>query len=98
MVSDKKHEICRAYGIEQVDKGVALRGAFLLDKDTPCNHKLLTTYQSVEILMKLRTVDALQFHEQHGEVCPAGWQSGDQTMSESRDSVASFLAEIAENL
>lgn len=99
MVSDKKHEICRAYGIEQADKGVALRGAFLLDKDMTMQSQIVNNLpigRNIDEI--LRTVDALQFHEQHGEVCPAGWQSGDQTMSESRDSVASFLAENAENL
>jgi peroxiredoxin (alkyl hydroperoxide reductase subunit C) len=46
----------------------------------------------------LRLVDALQFHEEHGEVCPAGWTKGDSGMKGSPDGVAAYLSENADKL
>ena len=46
----------------------------------------------------IRTVDALIFHEQHGEVCPAGWKDGDKGMDASPEGVAKYLAENADKL
>jgi peroxiredoxin (alkyl hydroperoxide reductase subunit C) len=46
----------------------------------------------------LRMVDALNFHEEHGEVCPAGWQEGSKGMDASPEGVASYLAENAGDL
>ncbi|MDQ7003052.1 MAG: peroxiredoxin, partial [Ghiorsea sp.] len=46
----------------------------------------------------LRMIDALQFHEEHGEVCPAGWNKGDKGMVADADGVASYLAEEADKL
>jgi peroxiredoxin (alkyl hydroperoxide reductase subunit C) len=43
-------------------------------------------------------IDALQFTEEHGEVCPAGWKQGEKGMSASPDGVATYLAENAESL
>jgi peroxiredoxin (alkyl hydroperoxide reductase subunit C) len=46
----------------------------------------------------LRVVDALQFHEEHGEVCPAGWQKGDAGMDASPSGVAAYLDKNADKL
>jgi len=46
----------------------------------------------------LRMIDALQFHEEHGEVCPAGWNKGDKGMVADADGVASYLASEADKL
>jgi len=46
----------------------------------------------------IRIVDALQFHEQHGEVCPAGWVKGESGMAESAEGVASYLSDHADDL
>jgi peroxiredoxin (alkyl hydroperoxide reductase subunit C) len=46
----------------------------------------------------LRMVDALQFHEEHGEVCPAGWNAGDDGMQDTPDGVASYLKDHADDL
>ena len=46
----------------------------------------------------LRMVDALSYHQKHGEVCPAGWKDGDSGMKESPDSVANYLSDNAKNL
>jgi peroxiredoxin (alkyl hydroperoxide reductase subunit C) len=46
----------------------------------------------------LRMVDALAFNQEHGEVCPAGWQKGDKGMDASPAGVASYLAENSDKL
>ncbi|WP_433926576.1 peroxiredoxin [Sorangium cellulosum] len=98
LAADVKHEICRAYGVENQD-GVALRGAFLVDRDGVVRSAIINDLPLGRNMDELiRLVDALQFHEQHGEVCPAGWQRGDRGMAASTAGVASYLAENARQL
>jgi peroxiredoxin 2/4 len=71
----------------------AYRGLFLIDKQGVVRHQLVNDMpigRSVE--EALRVIDALQFHEENGEVCPADWQKGDKGMKASQDGVASYLA------
>ncbi|WP_435101027.1 peroxiredoxin [Arhodomonas sp. AD133] len=99
VVADKSHEICRAYGIEHPEAGVALRASFLIDKDGVVQHQVVNNLplgRSVDEM--LRMVDALQFTEEHGEVCPAGWQKGESGMKPDAQGVASYLSENAGNL
>jgi len=99
LVADLKHEICQAYGVEHPAAGVALRGAFLIDKEgivRAQNINDLPLGRSIEELLRL--VDALQYHEKHGEVCPAGWQKGDKGMVATSEGVASYLESHAEAL
>lgn len=77
MVADIKREIIKAYGIEHPDAGVALRGSFLIDKDGIVRHQVVNDLplgRNIDEMMRM--VDALQFHEEHGEVCPAQWEKG----------------------
>gem|GEM_PF-8611 len=75
MVADIKREIQKAYGIEHPDAGVALRGSFLIDKEGVVRHQVVNDLPlGRNIDEMLRMVDALQFHEEHGEVCPAQWE------------------------
>ncbi|MFQ5963457.1 MAG: peroxiredoxin [Candidatus Scalinduaceae bacterium] len=93
MVADVKHEIAQAYGIEYTDAGVALRASFLIDKDGIVQHQVVNNLplgRNVDEM--LRVVDALQFHEQHGEVCPAGWHKGEDGMKPTADGVAEYLS------
>lgn len=93
MVADMKHEICQAYDVESAG-GVAFRGSFLIDEDGLVRHQVVNDLplgRNVDEM--LRMVDALSFHQEHGEVCPAGWNSGDKGMSASPDGVASYLSE-----
>jgi peroxiredoxin (alkyl hydroperoxide reductase subunit C) len=99
IVADVKHEITRAYGIEHPDAGVALRASFLIDREGIVQHQVVNNLplgRNVDEM--LRMVDALQFTEAHGEVCPAGWNKGDAGMSPTSDGVADYLATHAENL
>lgn len=99
MVADMTHEICKAYDVETPDGAVAFRGSFLIDKDGVVRHQVVNDLPlGRNIDEMLRMIDALQFTEEHGEVCPAGWQQGQKGMSASPDGVASYLAENAEAL
>jgi len=98
LVADIKHEICRAYDVEHKD-GVAFRGSFLIDRDGVVRHQVVNDLPlGRDIDEMLRMVDALQFHEEHGEVCPAGWSKGKAGMDASSEGVAKYLAENAEKL
>ncbi|MBN2646012.1 MAG: peroxiredoxin [Desulfuromonadaceae bacterium] len=99
MVADVKHEICQAYGIEHPQAGVALRASFLIDKNGVVQHQVVNNLplgRNVDEM--IRMVDALQFFEQYGDVCPAGWQKGDEGMKANPAGVASYLAKNAEKL
>ncbi len=99
LVADVKHEICRAYDVELDPDGVALRGSFLIDKEGIVRHQVVNDLPlGRNIDEMLRMVDALQFHEEHGEVCPAGWSQGDKGMVANGQGVASYLAAEAEKL
>ncbi|MFO6337697.1 peroxiredoxin [Pseudomonas aeruginosa] len=98
MVADVKHEITRAYGIEHED-GVALRASFLIDRAGVVQHQVVNNLPlGREVDEMVRLVEALQFTEEHGEVCPAGWRKGQKGMKASAEGVASYLAENAEAL
>ena len=99
LVADTKHEICQAYDVEFADAGVAFRGSFLIDKESTVMHQVVNHLPlGRNIDEMLRMIDALQFHEEHGEVCPAGWNKGDKGMVADTEGVASYLASEADNL
>jgi peroxiredoxin (alkyl hydroperoxide reductase subunit C) len=98
MVADVKHEITQAYGIEHPD-GVALRASFLIDKDGVVQHQVVNNLPlGRNIDEMLRLIDALQFTEKHGEVCPAGWQKGEDGMKATAGGVADYLATHSDKL
>lgn len=98
MVADVKHEITRAYGVEH-DDGVALRASFLIDRDGIVQHQVVNNLAlGREVDEMIRMVEALQFTEEHGEVCPAGWRKGHKGMKANAESVAAYLAENAGQL
>jgi peroxiredoxin (alkyl hydroperoxide reductase subunit C) len=93
LVADVKHEICRAYDVEFEAAGVAFRGSFLIDKAGVVRHQVVNDLPlGRNIDEMLRMVDALQFTEKHGEVCPAGWTVGHEGMQASPEGVAKYLA------
>ncbi|EKE69137.1 peroxiredoxin [Gallaecimonas xiamenensis] len=99
LVADVKHEICKAYDVEHPEAGVAFRGSFLIDKAGMVRHQVVNDLPlGRNIDEMLRMIDALQFTEQHGEVCPAGWNKGDQGMKADTQGVAAYLAENADKL
>ena len=95
LVADVKHEITKAYGIEH-PAGVALRGSFLIDKAGVVQAQIVNNLPlGREVDEMVRLVEALQFTEQYGEVCPAGWRKGQKGMKPTAEGVASYLAENA---
>lgn len=98
LVADVTHSIAKAYDVES-EGGVAFRGSFLIDKEGIVQHQVVNNLPlGRNIDEMLRMVDALQFTEKHGEVCPAGWQKGKAGMSASTEGVAKYLAEHAKDL
>ena len=82
-----------------VGGGVALRGSFLIDEDGVVRHAVLNDLPlGRNIDEMLRMIDALSYHQKHGEVCPAGWKDGDSAMKESPEGVADYLSNNAEKL
>ncbi len=99
LVADVKHEICKAYDVEHPEAGVAFRGSFLIDEEGNVRHQVVNDLplgRNVDEM--IRMVDALQFHQEHGEVCPAGWNKGDKGMTATTEGVASYLTDNADSL
>ncbi|MFR2644075.1 peroxiredoxin C [Haemophilus parainfluenzae] len=99
LAADVKHDIAKAYGIEHPEAGVALRASFLIDKNGVVRHQIVNDLPlGRNIDEMLRMVDALQFHEEHGEVCPAQWEKGKEGMKDSPEGVAKYLKQNADKL
>lgn len=98
LVADIDKNIARDFDV-LFNESVALRGSFLIDENGMVRHQVVNDLplgRNVDEM--LRMVDALAFHEQHGEVCPAGWQEGKAGMKPSAEGVASYLSENASGL
>jgi peroxiredoxin (alkyl hydroperoxide reductase subunit C) len=98
LISDVNKTIARDYGV-LLDGGMALRGTFLIDRSGIVRQETINDLplgRSVE--ETLRLVDALQHTEEHGEVCPAGWNKGKAAMKGNPQSVAAFLKDNAAKL
>lgn len=92
LVADLDKKISRQYGV-LLDAGIALRGTFLIDREGVVRHAVINDLSlGRNIDEALRMVDALQFHEQHGDVCPANWTEGKDAMTPSAAGVADYLA------
>lgn len=94
MAADMTHAICQSYGVEHPVAGVAFRGAFVIDTNGVVRSQIVNDLpigRNIDEL--LRIIDAVQFFEEHGEVCPAGWKKGDAGMKASPKGVAEYLAQ-----
>jgi peroxiredoxin 2/4 len=98
LVADVSKDVARSYGV-LLDAGMALRGTFLIDRQGIVRSAVMNDLPiGRNIEETLRTVDALQHHEEHGEVCPAGWNKGKASMKETPDAVKKYLSENAAKL
>ena len=98
LIADTKREIMQAYDVES-EGGVAFRGSFLIDREGIVRHQIVNDLPlGRDIGELLRVIDALQFTEEHGEVCPAGWNKGDKGMKPSTAGVADYLSQNADKL
>ncbi|MEK7485342.1 MAG: peroxiredoxin [Planctomycetota bacterium] len=81
IVSDFSKKISQDYGVLKDDLGASYRGLFLIDKQGLIRHETVNDLPlGRNVDEALRVVDALQFHEKHGEVCPANWKAGSKSM------------------
>lgn len=95
LIADVTKNIARDYGV-LFNESIALRGLFLIDKAGIVQHSTINNLplgRNVE--EALRMIDALQYTEQHGEVCPANWKKGDEAMKPTADGVADYLSKHA---
>ena len=98
LAADMNHDICRAYDVES-EGGVAFRGAFIIDVNGVVRSQTVNDLPLGRNFDEfIRVIEALQFHEEHGEVCPAGWSKGDKGMDASPEGVAAYLTENADKL
>ncbi|PCJ24490.1 MAG: alkyl hydroperoxide reductase [Rickettsiales bacterium] len=98
LVADLNKEISTAYDVLNEDS-VSYRATFLIDEHFNIRHFLINDLPlGRNVDETLRMIDALDHHNQHGEVCPAGWQKGDQGMNPTHQGVADYLAVNAEKL
>jgi peroxiredoxin (alkyl hydroperoxide reductase subunit C) len=99
MAADMNHAICQSYGVEHPVAGVAFRGAFIIDKNGIVRSQIVNDLPIGRNIDEIiRIVDAVQFFEENGEVCPAGWQKGEPGMSASPKGVAEYLAQHSDSL
>ncbi len=95
LVADLNKNISRDYGVLS-DESVALRGLFLIDKEGIIRHSVINDLGlGRNVDEALRMLDALQFTEEHGEVCPANWNKGEEGMKATAEGVAEYLAKHA---
>ncbi len=98
LVADLTKQIAREYDVLTGD-AVALRGTFLIDPKGVVRHQIVNDLPlGRSIDEALRMVDALNFHEENGEVCPAGWNRGEEGMKASAEGVAKYLKKHASSL
>lgn len=99
MAADTTHSICQSYGVEHPVAGVALRAAFIINKDGMVSSQVVNDLPIGRNIDEIiRIIDAVQFFEENGEVCPAGWHKGKAGMKASPEGVASYLSEHSESL
>lgn len=98
LVADITKSIARDYDV-LVNDAVAFRGTFLIDQAGNVRHQVVNDLPlGRNVDEAIRMVEALQFHEEHGEVCPAGWNKGQEGMKPNAEGVAKYLSKHAEEL
>ncbi len=92
LVSDLNKTIANDYGVLVEGAGIAYRGLFLIDKDGIVRHQVVNDLPlGRNVDEALRMVDALQFHEENGEVCPANWSPGKNAMKPTQDGLEEYF-------
>lgn len=93
MISDIKHNIQQSYGIEHPKLGVALRAVFLIDSNSIIRHQIVNDLPFGRNMQEIiRMIDALDFYNKFGEVCPANWIKGKQGIKASSEGIAEYLS------
>lgn len=92
ILADIHKSIARDYGVLDEEAGIALRGLFLIDREQIVQHVTINAPaigRNVDEV--LRSLDALQYAETHGEVCPANWAKGDEGIKADTESLKEFF-------
>ena len=92
ILSDLNKIIARNFEVLHEEEGVAYRGLFLIDREGIVRHQLVNDFplgRSVDEVLRL--LDALIFHEQNGEVCPANWRSGEKAMLPTEEGLSTYF-------
>lgn len=98
ILADIKKEIARAYDV-LFDDAITLRATFIIDKDKNIRHATINDLPlGRNIDETLRLCDAINFVNEHGEVCPANWKKGQDTMKPTSNGVADYLKKHAKNI
>lgn len=105
LAADMDHSISQAYGIQSdggdsyYPSGTAMRATFVIDRSGIVRHQVVNDEPLGRNMDELvRTVESLQFFEENGRVCPAGWNKGDEGMVNTAQGVADYLSANAEKL
>ena len=92
LISDLNKQIAREYGVLMEGQGIALRGLFIINKDGILKHSTINHLDlGRNIAEVLRLLDAVDYSEQHGEVCPANWKKGDKAMKPSAAGLKEYV-------
>lgn len=92
LLADINKEFAKEFGVLNED-GIAYRGTFLIDKKGIVRHESVNDLGiGRNVDEYLRILDALQFTEEHGEVCPANWNKGDKSMKPTKDGLGEYFA------
>lgn len=98
LVADISKKISKDFDV-LFNKSVALRGSFLIDKNAVVRHAVINDLPlGRNIDEMIRMVDTMLFVDEHGEVCPAGWNKGDAGMKPSTEGVADYLGKHEKDL
>jgi peroxiredoxin (alkyl hydroperoxide reductase subunit C) len=92
LVSDLNKSISKSFEVLKEDEGIAYRGLFLIDKEGFVRHQLVNDLPLGRCVDEtLRLLDALIFHELHGEVCPANWSAGSKAMKPTNQGLSEYF-------
>ena len=95
LLADISHQICQMYGVEHFEERIALRAAFIIDKNGIVKAQIVNDLPLGRNIQEIiRTFDALAHHEKYGEVCPVNWQKGEKAMDATPEGVKEFLADV----
>ena len=98
-ITDAYVETDDSAGHTSIGGGVSLRGSFLIDENGVVRHEIkndLPLGRNIDEMLRL--IDALDFHNKHGDVCPAGWNKGDEGMNPSHQGMKDYVSKNADKL
>ncbi len=93
IVADLTKSIAADYDVLVEGQGIAFRGLFLIDKEGVVRHQVVNDLPlGRNVDEALRIVDALQYFEKHGEVCPANWTAGSRAMKPTQEGLETYFS------